>query len=138
VASPLGQREGLKREGELSREVVERLVRIAYNEDNVVVVGRGGQMVLRGLPDVLHVRIVGPFAKRVQTVAQFDGLPSEAARERVQARDHAAADYLKQNYRVDVADPCLYDVVINTERLTWEAGADMIIAALKHLAPRPK
>lgn len=138
VGTPLGQREGLKYESEMSRDAVERVIRIAYDEDKVVVVGRGGQMVLRGVPDALHVRVVAPLDKRVQTVAQFDGLPSDAALDRVKGRDRAAATYLRQNYQVDVADPALYDVVINTARLTWEAGTDMIIAALKHLPPRPK
>lgn len=137
AGSPLGKREGMSREGELPFEAIEELIRQAYGADNVVVVGRGGQMVLRNKPGVLHVRIVAPLEKRIPTVAKFDGLPLDAARDRIQGRDRAAAAYVRQYYNVDIADPCLYDMVLNTERLTWEAGADMIIAALKHLGPRP-
>lgn len=138
AGSPLGKREGMSREGELSFEAIEELIRQAYDADNVVVVGRGGQMVLRGKPGVLNVRVVAPLEKRVTTVAQFDGLPLDAARDRVHGRDRAAAAYVRQYYNVDIADPRLYDVVINTAHLSWEAGADMMIAALKHLAPRAK
>jgi cytidylate kinase len=137
AASPLGQQEGLKQEGELSRDAIERFVRIAYDEDNVVVVGRGGQMVLGDKPDVLHVRVIAPLETRVPVVAQYEGLTADVALERIQARDRAAANYVRQNYRVDIADPCLYDIVINTSRLTWEAGAGLVIHALQYLAPRP-
>jgi CMP/dCMP kinase len=136
--SPLGKREGLLREGEMPFETIEELIRQAYDADNVVVVGRGGQMVLRGRPGVLNVRVIAPLEKRIPTVAQFDGLPLDAARDRVHGRDRSSAGYVRQYYNVDVADPCLYDVVINTAQLSWDAAADMIVAALKHLSPRPK
>ncbi len=89
ASSPLGKREGLVREGELPFQAVEELIRQAYDADNVVVVGRGGQMVLRGRPGVLHVRVVAPLEKRIPIVAQFDGLPLDAARDRVLGRDRA-------------------------------------------------
>lgn len=138
AGTPLGKRQGMSHEGELPFEAVETLIRLAYDEDNVVVVGRGGQMVLRGRPGVLNVRVVAPLEKRVTTVAQFDGLPIDAARDRVHGRDRAAASYVRQYYNVDIADPSLYDIVINTAQLSWEAAADVIMLALKHVAPRAK
>ena len=44
-----------------------------------VIVGRGGQMVLRTHPAVLHVRVVGPFAARLAWLRQETGLAEEAA-----------------------------------------------------------
>jgi cytidylate kinase len=41
---------------------VKQLIRASYAQGNVVVVGRGGQVVLRDLPDVLHVRVMAPLA----------------------------------------------------------------------------
>lgn len=122
---------------ELPVQVVERHMHRAYDDDNVVVVGRGGQMVLRGLPDALHVRVMGPLGKRIEAVAQFDGLPPDAARERTLGHDRLAAAYVRHNYRVDLSDPTLYDLIINTERVSWDAAADMIEAALKRLPSRP-
>ncbi len=141
ASSPLGQTVpagGIETNAVLPVDVVERGIRAAYNEDNVVIVGRGGQMVLRGLPDVLHVRVVAPIEKRAETVAQFDGLPLDAARERALSHERTATAYIRSTYGGDLSDPALYDVIVNTGRLTWDAAADMIAAAVKHLAPRAK
>ncbi|RKY04033.1 hypothetical protein DRP77_04950, partial [Candidatus Poribacteria bacterium] len=44
-----------------------------YERGNVVIVGRGGQAILRGKPGVIHVRIVAPFEARVRRVAAMTG-----------------------------------------------------------------
>lgn len=138
TSSPLGQQESLQPNEVLPVDVVERGIHAAYEDDNVVIIGRGGQMVLRGRPGVLHVRVVASLEKRVETVAKFDGLPLDAARNRVVAHDRTARAYISDTYRTDSTDPKLYDVVINTERLTWDAAAAVIETALKYVAPRLK
>ena len=138
ASSPVGVQQGLQPNEVLPVDVVERGIRLAYDDDNVVIVGRGGQMVLRGRPNVFHVRIVAPLERRVETAAKYDGLPLDAARNRVVGHDKTAAAYIKDTYRADPADPKLYDLVINTERLTWECAAATIETALKCFAPRPK
>lgn len=138
AGSPLGQSQSLQTNEVLPVDVVERGIRRAYEEDNVVIVGRGGQVVLRNTPDVLHVRVVAPFEKRVETTARADGLPLEKARDRVQAHDRTGTGYIRNTYGIDPTDPVLYDLILNTGRMTPETGADMIIVALKHLGRRAR
>ena len=57
-------------------------------------------------------------------------------RARVSQRDQASAEYVKRFYDVDSADPLLYDMVINTSKMTPAAAADLIIKALNCL-PAP-
>lgn len=94
------------------------LIDAAYEHGQVVVVGRGGQVVLHGKPDVLHVRVVAPLEQRIQRTQALHGLKIEEAGEFVAQRDQAAADYVQRYYGVDAASPLLYDLVINTEKLT--------------------
>ena len=96
-------------------------------------VGRGGQVVLRGLPDVLHVRLIAPLDLRIRRHGERAGLTAAEAREAVLARDRASADFVKLYYDADVADPTLYDLIINTGKLTPSAAADLIISALAYL-----
>ncbi len=138
ASSPVGMQEGSEPNEVLPADVVERAIRLAYDDDNVVIIGRGGQMVLRGKPNAFHVRIVAPIERRVETVAKYDGLPLDAARNRVVAHDKTAAAYIRDTYRADLTDPKLYDLVINTERLTWECAATTIATALKCFAPQAK
>ena len=116
---------------------IKHLIRATYAQGNVVIVGRGGQVVLRGLPDVLHVRLMAPLELRIRRHGERAGLTPAEAREAVLARDRATADFIKLYYDADVADPTLYDLIINTGKLTPSAAADLIADALAILPKSP-
>ena len=99
--------------------------------------GRGGQWLLRGIPHVLRVRVIAPFDIRVR---QWIKRTAEVAGETPNQR--ATADLLRRDdteksgrmrylYEVDIADPALYDLVINTEKLRHEAAIEMIERAVR-------
>lgn len=115
---------------------VKQLIRAAYAEDNVVVLGRGGQVVLRDLPDVLHVRLMAPLELRIRRHGERAGLTPAAAREVVLKRDAASVDFVRRYYSVDSADPMLYDLIINTSKVTPAAAVDLIVRALACLPAR--
>jgi cytidylate kinase len=41
---------------------------------------------------------------------------------------------MQQHYRADWRDPHLYDIVVNTEHLTTDAAAELVIATGNRLA----
>lgn len=100
-------------------------------QGNVLLVGRGGQVVLAERRDVLHVRIFAPRALRCAIVASRCGVSPEAAAARVDAADHARATFHKRTYGVRWDDPALYDLVINMAHFTVSTAAETIIAAAK-------
>jgi cytidylate kinase len=114
--------------------VLRSLIQTAYEQGNVVIVGRGGQAVLKDQLGVLHVRIEMPFDERARRVGEQQrfGRP-EVARDFVAERDRAAADYLRSYYNVDWADPALYHLAINTELFGIEAAAHIVVDALQYL-----
>jgi cytidylate kinase len=120
-------------EEQLTADRLKSLIRAAHAQGDVVILGRGGQVVLRDQPDVLHVRIIAPLEKRVREHQARAGLSAEAAREQVLNRDRASLDFVNRYYDVDAADPQFYDLVLNTARLTPVDAVDMIIEALGHL-----
>jgi cytidylate kinase len=106
--------------------------------DNVVLMGRGGQWLLRGIPHVLRIRLIAPFEHRVR---QWIKRSSDLARETPNQR--AAADFLRRDdaekrgrmrylYEVEVDEPTLYDIVVNTEKLPYDAIVDTIERAARH------
>jgi cytidylate kinase len=118
-----------------SISMVRSLIHAAVKLDDVVVVGRGGQAVLMGEPRTLHVRIQAPLDQRVRRVRQREGLTDEAAQALIAERDRAAADYLRTFYHVDWADPRLYHLVLNTGLWSIATTAQVIVDALKYVAP---
>jgi cytidylate kinase len=109
-------------------------------DDNVVLMGRGGQWLLRGIPHVLRVRVMAPFESRVKRVAKkMAGQLGETVNPRtvselVRRDDAEKAGRSRYLYEVDVADPALYDLVINTEKLSADAFVETIAA----LVTRPE
>ena len=105
--------------------------------DNVVLMGRGGQWLLRGIPHVLRVRVIAPFEQRVRQwirriAAQSGETPNQRAVVDLLRRDDGEkAGRMRYLYEVDIVDPNLYDVVVNTERLKCEPVTEMIERAIR-------
>ncbi|OLB41530.1 MAG: hypothetical protein AUI01_10630 [Ktedonobacter sp. 13_2_20CM_2_56_8] len=117
-------------------EKLHHLVESAANAGHVVIVGRGGQVLLANRRDVLHVRVVAPLELRVAYVVNREGLDTDAARRRVQEKDRARARYAQTQFHSQSDDPHLYDLVINTAVLDLDSVVDQICLALVNKAKR--
>ena len=116
-----------------SVNLVKDTIVAAYQRDNVVIVGRGGQAVLRDKPGVLHIRITAPEGARALRVKERDNLPLSQATELVRSKDQAAVDYLKRFLDIDWENPLLYHMIINTGWWELEDTTELIVNALTHL-----
>ncbi len=117
--------------------LVQKAVERAYQNGNVVIIGRGGQILLKNHPDVLHVRIEAPMEDRIQRVKNQLKLEKQmpldtidtrrVAQDLIEQRDAASADYLKRFYGIDWADPLHYHLVINAAKLGPDLAAQVVI-----------
>lgn len=105
---------------------VRQFVTELADEGQYVILGRGGQAILHGRPDVISVLLVAPKEHRAARLASHHGISMMAALAQVHASDRYRRQYLKQNYRIRWDDPDYYDLIINTARLTPQAIADLI------------
>ena len=110
--------------------LVQNYIRATHGQGGAVILGRGGQVALRDMPDVLHVRVVAPLEIRIRRVQESEGLTADEARAQVSMSDQASAGYVKQYYNADPADPLLYDLVINTSKITPVVATDLVIQAM--------
>src|ERR671931_1578733 len=108
--------------------------------DNAVLMRGGGQWLLRGVPHVLRVRLIAPFEHRVKQwikrTAEMTGeTPNQrAAADLVRRDDAEKAGRMRYLYEVDIADPLLYELIINTEKLRHDA----VVETLERLLRRPE
>ncbi|MCL5108774.1 MAG: cytidylate kinase-like family protein [Chloroflexi bacterium] len=114
---------------EIFRQLVEGAIREIAQRDGAVIVGRGGQVILRENPEALHVYIYAPRAVRIQRIAEREGLSPSQARQLVKDSDRNREGYLRTYYGVDWHDPELYDLIINTARLSVDVAADLVVKA---------
>jgi hypothetical protein len=76
-------------------------------------------MYLQRVPHALRVRITAPEATRALRLGQEQGLTAEeGALSLVRRSDRERAARVRFVHHVDWDDPLLYDLVLNTERLT--------------------
>jgi cytidylate kinase len=108
--------------------------------DNVILMGRGGQWLLRGVPHVLRVRIMAPFELRVKrlndklSVKMGERTNPRTVTEMVRRDDTEKAGRMRYLYEVDLHDPAFYDLAVNTEKLSVESAVELI----GRLARRPE
>ena len=103
-------------------------------EGQAMIVGRGGQMILRNRPGVLHVQVTAKFETRVYNIIQREGVKWREAAHRVRLADEHRAGYMRRFYNVDWLDSSLYDLVINTDQIPHSVAVDMVITAAKAVA----
>ncbi len=113
---------------------VDRIVKAAAARGHVVIVGRASQVILADLGDVLHVRVIAPFEKRVVYVMQREGVDRYTAESRIHRKDHERASYLEREYHRHLDDAHLYDLVLNTSLLDLESAVDIIGFTLQQKA----
>ena len=102
---------------------------------NVVLRGWGATALLRPVPHVPCIRILRPFAQRVQwLMAELDTDDVDAAEAEIKRSDEANAARMHDQFGVNWGDPVLFDLVLNTDRLS----VDTCVQQIKALLARPE
>lgn len=114
------------------QQAIRRILREIAGKGEAVILGRGGQVVLREWPGSLHVRIIAPLELRIQRVAQKQGIEPAAAQAQIEASDRARLKYLRRCHKVNWNEPGLYDLVLNTRQLNPDQAAEIICFAYQH------
>jgi cytidylate kinase len=102
---------------------------------NVVIRGWGSAVLLRPVKHIVCVRITRSFEKRVEWLMNsVETLNQEFAEAEVRRSDLAHAQRMNEQFGVTWGDPVLYDMVLNTDRLS----VDSCVEQIKLLASRPE
>jgi hypothetical protein len=120
--------ESLPREEDLRLLIIDVLRSLA-DAGSVVIVAHAASFAL-AKRDVLRVLVTASTETRAERVAKARAVDSRTAAKTVKRDDDERADYLKRFYRVDRELPTHFDLVINTDVLTPEKAADVVLSAL--------
>jgi cytidylate kinase len=93
---------------------------------NVILVGRGANVVTGKLKTVFHVRLVGSLEKRIEQAQKVFNLDRKSAINYIKKKDEGRRRYLKDNFDKDVNDPLLYHIIINTDLVQHDEAARLI------------
>lgn len=101
---------------------------------NVVVIGRGANILSDRVAHVLHVRLVGSVTRRIEHVQHYLHLDAAAAAEYVRSNDLGRKRYVRKYYDADIDDPLLYHLVINTDLIPYAEAASVIADVVRSRA----
>jgi cytidylate kinase len=124
-------------EASLDEEQCINLIRVAvksaHEHDNMVIAGRGSQVILQDMPNVLHIRIEAPMSLRMKNVEESERMTPVEARALLGRRDVAAAQYLERFFNIDWHDPMLYHLTINMGKCDVDTAARIIADTAEHM-----
>lgn len=97
-----------------------------------VIVGRGA---VQFLPEekTFRVRLVGNKPDRIANIQQRFNITADEAARRVEKIDRERTRFVQEHFNKDPADPCHYDLIVNTSRFAVEAATTVIVEGLHQL-----
>jgi hypothetical protein len=115
--------------GDELRGLIRSVIEEFAAEGKAVILAHAASLALAEREDVLRVLITACREERARRLATTLGIEEKQAARAIKQSDAGRADYLKRFYRVGAELPTHYDLVINTDRLTAEQAAWLIVAA---------
>jgi cytidylate kinase len=113
----------------LYAETMATIIRELAASGQIVILGRGSQMILREVPRAVHALCISPPDVRYQRLAERDEIGMEEARRRAHETDQARDAFYHKFWKVDVENAWLYDITVDTFRLGFEAAAEVVASA---------
>jgi len=96
-------------------------------KNNTVILGRGGQVLLKNLPGTLHVRIIAPFETRMERIIEQEHYDSRNGDRILRRSDRESFGYIRSFFGADWDDKNLYDLIVNTKVISIDTGVKMIV-----------
>lgn len=115
------------------RQLIERVVLELADRGEAVIVGHASQCLLRDRPGALRVLIHGSPEVRARRLAAEQGGDLEKAALLVKQSDKDRRELMKRTHHVDILSAELYDISLNTDRISLDLATETIVAAAQQL-----
>lgn len=100
-------------------------------EGNVIIYGRGASVILRDVPGVIHVLIVGDREKRIRWISEKHGISHVEAEEVIDSIERKREGFYSHHFGERWPDPGKYDITLNPHNLGIERCADILVSLSK-------
>jgi len=95
---------------------------------NVLIRGWGATLILRSVPHIPCIRVCAPAELRVKRLMErLETDDEDLARHEIEVDDQARATRMGEHFNVTWGDPTLYDLTLNTERISIASCVDEVV-----------
>ncbi|MDM8539255.1 cytidylate kinase-like family protein, partial [Desulfobacterales bacterium HSG17] len=107
-------------------KVLQDVIKQIADEDNVVIIGRGGQYILHDHPDAFHILLIGQEPDRIKFMETHYKLSKTEATQIVREYGKRRANLYRKFGKKDYDNPELYHVVLNMSMLDMDKASDFV------------
>ncbi len=100
---------------------------------DVVIIGRGANMMLADVPGVVHVGMWAPLDVRVQTAMDREHFSRSEAEKYVEELEQARVTFFRKFFKVNPYDPSLYHIMVNMGMMQPKVAAEVITHTVDQL-----
>ena len=97
---------------------------------NVILVGRGSNVITSHLKNTYHIRLVAPLDQRIKHLQKSRDIKKEWAKKILLRGDENRKDFLLRTFRKDIDDPLLYHSTINVSLFSFDELVNSIVEAV--------
>jgi len=121
-----------ERHGHLDEKGYVKIVRGIFKElhekGNVIIIGRGGQYILKDYPNTYHLLLVGDMKSRIRLIMDTHKLTEDKAKAMIKKMGGQRARVLRLFSGHEFHDnPIYYDLVINTTQVSLQKTEELVI-----------
>jgi cytidylate kinase len=115
--------------GDHVRALIRETIGQTAARGKAVIVAHGASHIVSGAHEPLRVLVTASPETRAARIEELKGVDRARAAREVKDSDAARRDYLRRFYEIDEELPTHYDLVINTDRLSVEEAARLVVQA---------
>ncbi|MEJ2058128.1 MAG: cytidylate kinase-like family protein, partial [Desulfofustis sp.] len=119
-------------DGNLYISLLHKLIPRIADQDNVVIIGRGGQYILADRPDTFHFLMIASLTHRIEFIMEHYNLDNKQARIVVEKHAKRRLNLYRYFARIDYEKPELYHLVLNMNWLSLQEAVALVCQLVEH------
>jgi cytidylate kinase len=108
-------------------ELLRNVITTFAEEDNVVLLGRGGQYILKDHKGTFHILLISDMKHRIEFMQRYYDMSDERAKKAIQQGQIRRHNLYKKLHRRNYNDPDFYHLVLNMSKLSLEKALAIVI-----------
>lgn len=113
-------------DGHIYVDLLHKIIGNMAKEGNMVIIGRGGQYILKEHPDAVHVLLIADLDYRVSFMEKNYNLSKKQATLVVEKQSKRRKNLYRYFGREDYDNPALYHIVLNMNKLDMDTASDVV------------
>ncbi|CAB5079415.1 Cytidylate kinase (EC [Olavius algarvensis associated proteobacterium Delta 3] len=113
-------------DGKLYVDLLKQILPTIAEKDNLIILGRGAQFILKGAPKTYHILMVAEEKDRIQFMVDTYGLSMEDAGRTVRQQGKRRSKLMKLFDSEDFDLPRHYSLVLNMSKISMATAEDLV------------